>query len=379
MQLAPAQLAGRLALLALGAAALVTGVLGGLGRLGLSVPAPLANATALHGALMIGGFLGTVIGIERAVALGHRIGFVGPLASGIGGLALVAGEVQAGAWLLVFASAVHVAVTTRLALRQVAQHTLMLIPASAAWLVASLLFALGVSAEGMIAWGFDFLLFTIAAERLDMARLVKRKAYAGPLLVAACGAVLVASAWIVVDPRAGGALYGAALIAMAAWFAVFDVARRTVRTHGLGQYAAACILGGYAWLAVAGVAWFGMAALGWPTRDLALHALGLGFVMSMIFGHAPIIAPAVARVKCAFGAWFYLAPAALYASLLVRFVPGFDDAGARAWGGLLNVAALLVFAATMARSIQVGFRIFPRPKRPPPGYVHEHPTRQRPS
>jgi hypothetical protein len=77
-------------------------------------------------------------------------------------------------------------------------------------------------------------------------------------------------------------------------------------------------------------------------------------------------------VKCAFGAWFYLAPAALYASLVVRFVPGFDDAGARAWGGLLNVAALLVFAATMARSIQLGFRIFPQPKRPPPGYVHEH-------
>lgn len=32
-------------------------------------------------------------------------------------------------------------------------------------------------------------------------------------------------------------------------------------------------------------------------------------------------------------------------------------------------------ADIMARPIQIGFRTFPRPKRPPPGYVHEHPAR----
>jgi hypothetical protein len=370
----------RLALLVLGAAALATGVAGGLGRLGFAPPEALGNATALHGMLMIGGFLGTVIGIERAVALGHRIGFIGPLASGLGALALLAGDVRTGSLLLLAASAALVAVTYRLALRQIATHSLMLIPASGAWFVACVLFALGMSPEGVIVWGFDFLLFTIAAERLDMARLARRRPMSGPLLALASLLVLFASAWTVLDAQRGGAAYGIALVAMAAWFAAFDVARRTVRTHGLGQYAAACILGGYAWLAVSGVAWFGTAALGWAARDVALHALALGFVMSMILGHAPIIAPAIARVKCAFGPWFYLAPGALYASLAVRFVAGFDNPGARAVGGVLNVIALVVFAATMARSIQVGFRVFPRPKRPPPGYVPEHPhPRHRPS
>ena len=46
-----------------------------LARLDWSVPATTANATGWHGALMISAFLGTVISLERAVALGRgRIG-----------------------------------------------------------------------------------------------------------------------------------------------------------------------------------------------------------------------------------------------------------------------------------------------------------------
>jgi len=99
----------------------------------------------------------------------------------------------------------------------------------------------------------------------------------------------------VVDPMRGGVLYGVALAAFAVWFGVFDIARRTALTHGLSRYMAVCLLCGYAWLGLAGVAWAGT-AVGCPGRDMALHALGLGFIMSMIMGHAPVILPAVARV-----------------------------------------------------------------------------------
>jgi hypothetical protein len=50
--------------------------------------APLA---ALHGALMVSGFFGTVIALERAVALGHRWAYLGLLSGGLGGFALIAG------------------------------------------------------------------------------------------------------------------------------------------------------------------------------------------------------------------------------------------------------------------------------------------------
>ena len=55
---------------------------------------------------------------------------------------------------------------------------------------------------------------------------------------------------------------------------------------------------------VAGLA--GALAPGHAWRDAAVHALALGFVFAMVFGHAPIIFPAVARVKIPYHPAFYL-------------------------------------------------------------------------
>jgi hypothetical protein len=87
-------------------------------------------------------------------------------------------------------------------------------------------------------------------------------------------------------------------------------------------------------------------ALGLPARDAALHALGLGFLVSMMMGHAPVILPAVARVKLRFGAFFYVPLAALHASLALRLFAGYAGGPARAQGALLNALALALFAAT---------------------------------
>ena len=108
---------------------------------------------------------------------------------------------------------------------------------------------------------------------------------------------------------------------------------------------AVCLLGGYAWLAVGGIAW-AATSLGLPARDVALHALGLGFVVSMMMGHAPVILPAIARVKLLFGFFFYLPLAALHLSLLARFGLGWADPAWRAQGSLFNALSIALFAAT---------------------------------
>ena len=64
----------RLPLLILGFLALFAGVGAGLARLGWTVPEIAATAAALHGPLMICGFFGVVISLERAVAIGRRMG-----------------------------------------------------------------------------------------------------------------------------------------------------------------------------------------------------------------------------------------------------------------------------------------------------------------
>jgi hypothetical protein len=147
-------------------------------------------------------------------------------------------------------------------------------------------------------------------------------------------------------PALGGLVYGLSLVLLALWLGIFDLARRTVRSQGLSRYMAICLLGGYAWLGLAGGAW-AASALGWPARDAALHALGLGFIISMIMGHAPVILPAVARIKLRFSRFFYLPLLALHLSLAWRLGVGAFSSAARTQGGLGNALAIALFAATM--------------------------------
>ena len=335
------------------AASLAAAVLGGLLRAGVYLPtspsAVFGLAAVAHAQLMLSGFFGTVIAIERAVAIKLRWAFGAPLASGSTSFLVLGGHADAAAWLGVAASLAFVAVNLVLVVRQRASHTALLLLGAVAWLVGNLLFAIDRSAASALPWWFTFPVLTIAAERLEMTRLMRRHPWALPSLIAVLVALLSGAALSVAAPAAGGVLFGLSLSALAVWLGRFDIARRTVFAHGLSRYMALCLLAGYMWLGVAGLAWTGM-ALGCPGRDMAFHALGLGFIVSMVMGHAPVILPAVARIKLRFGPWFYIPLAWLHGSLLLRLVGGIGDPAVRRLGAGFNAAALLAFAATLAAS-----------------------------
>ena len=89
------------------------------------------------------------------------------------------------------------------------------------------------------------------------------------------------------------------------------------RTTGLPRYMAACLLAGYVWLLVAGRrsgSSAGSVTAG-PRYDAVLHAIFLGFVMSMIMAHAPVILPAVLRKPLPYRRFLYLPVALLHVSL----------------------------------------------------------------
>ena len=69
--------------------AMLAGVNAALVLVGVWAPAPTARAGDLHGMLMVGGFLATLIALERAVALRHALAFSAPLLLGAGGVALL--------------------------------------------------------------------------------------------------------------------------------------------------------------------------------------------------------------------------------------------------------------------------------------------------
>jgi uncharacterized protein involved in response to NO len=323
---------------------LVAGIVGGLLRAG--VPLPAGHAAAAHAALMIGGFFGTVIAIERAVALRLRWAWLAPATSGAGAWALVIGAHDTGAALIATGAVVFCAASVEVVRRQRAAHTLTLLLAALCGAGAALQAWAGRGGDTvLIAW-FAFLVLTIAAERLEMTRLMRRQptaqaAFGG--IVALLLAAVVAAPWA---PHEGVATFGAALVLLAAWLGRFDVARITVRAAGLPRYMAVGLLAGYAWLGVGGVAWVAV-ALGGHGRDAALHAIGLGFVFSMVMAHAPVILPAVAGVKVRFGAAFYVPLALLHGSLLLRVAEGWADPRVLAVAAALNAAALALFALTL--------------------------------
>jgi hypothetical protein len=154
-------------------------------------------------------------------------------------------------------------------------------------------------------------------------------------------------------PRAGGWLAGAAVAALALWLGRFDLARRTIRHPGLPRFMACCLLSGYVWLLVAGV----LIAATWPQAsgrfyDLALHAFFVGFVFAMIFGHAPVIFPAVLGLPVQFLPTAYVPLAVLHLSLLLRLGADLADWPAgRAWGAGGNALAIGLFLLNTLASL----------------------------
>ncbi|HJV61854.1 MAG TPA: hypothetical protein VJ743_12975 [Albitalea sp.] len=336
-------------LVALVATSLLCGMAGGLLRAGVVLPhaATLVQHAAIaHAALMISGFLGTVISIERAVAVKLKWAFGAPFAASLGGVCWLAGLPDAAIALGIVAAAIFVAVNVVVVRRQRVAHTVVLLLGAVAWLVGNAALARGAGIEGTLPWWFAFLVMTIAAERLEMTRLMRHRPGAQAALFAILGLMLAGALLSGIDVASGGLVYGASLAALAAWLMLFDIARRTVHAHGLSRYMALCLLGGYVWLGVAGFAWAAH-ALGLPARDTALHALGLGFIVSMVMGHAPVILPAVARVKLWFSALFYAPLALLHGSLVLRLAGGAFDVHWRSVGATLNAIAILAFAATV--------------------------------
>ncbi len=339
----------RLPAMAGAAVALLGGLYAALLLLGVPVLAPPSPVEDVHGPVMVFGFAGTLIALERAVALGRRWALLAPASSALGAVVLLAaGPVWPGRLLMVIAGAALLGVYLALWNRQ---RTLALLAQAAgafAWYAAALLWLAALTIPEIVPWLATFVVATIAGERLELAHVVVLGRDAERWFRIALSALVLSATATTVAPVAGTHVFGLSLLAVTAWLAVFDVARRTVRATGLPRYAATGLLTGYAWLALAGLLWAGAGPAHDGARyDATLHAVFLGFVISMIFVHAPVILPAVLRRPLPYHPVLYLPLALLHLSLLVRVVLG-DAAGLEPvwrWAGTVNVLSLLLFAA----------------------------------
>ena len=344
----------RVPLLVAGILVLLVAMWAGLQRLGWALPSPRATWPVNHGLLMVSGFLGTLISLERAVALRRPWTYSAPVITAVGALLLVLGVPgRMGPLLIVVGSAAMVAVYLLIVRMLPAWFNVIMAIGGVFWLVGNLIWAVGLPPAVAALWWQGFLVLTIVGERLELSRVLRLTRQVQALLFAIVGLYVVGLLIVFGSPAVGVRVAGVGLVAMALWLLRYDVARRTVRQKELPRFVAVALLVGYVWLAVGGlIALYAGYTSGGLLYDAFLHAVYLGFVFSMIFGHAPIIFPAVLNLPVRYSPRFYAHLGLLHLSLLLRVGGDLAGMGAlRQWGGLLNVVAVLLFLANTVASV----------------------------
>jgi hypothetical protein len=337
----------RFLLMGLSALSLLVALWTGLMRLGWPLPLGHPTLPFVHGPLMVCGFLGTLIGVERAVAFGQRWPYVVPLLSGVGALGLLAG--LPAAFFMVLSSVGLAIVCAVILHRQKSFAMATMTLGTLLWLVGNGCWLAGWPLARVVPWWMGFLVLTIAGERLEISRLLRLSQWSKLSFALALGLFLAGVLWAPGDFDRGVRMAGAGMIALAAWLLRYDIARRTVHHQELTRFIAVCLLSGYGWLAISGV--FAVClggVMAGPYYDALLHALFLGFIFTMIFAHGPIIFPAIIGRPVPYHPLFYAPVGVLHAALGLR-VAG-DMLGwpaARQWGGLFNAVAILGFLATL--------------------------------
>lgn len=349
---------------------LVAGLIAGLWRLPWDLR--IAGSTApLHGPLMVAGFLGTVIGVERAAALRRPWAWLAPSATGLGALLMLLLATpplmlslraeQAGGLLFAVGALSLCGIFIAVLRRQPTLFNGVMGLGALAFFAANAFLAAGKPIAAAVPGWNAFLLLTIAGERLELGRVLAPKRGTGPLFIALSAVALAGALAAPFALRGADRLLGFAMLVFGLWLATNDVARRTVRMGGVTRYTAVCLLTGYFWLVIAGLSYLAKPGeMVGPHFDATLHAFTVGFVLSMIFGHAPIIVPALTGRAVRFGRHFYLPLALLHASLLMRVAGDHASAAVvRRWGGLLNEIALLLFAVVLVSAVRRGARRAP--------------------
>ncbi|HJQ14617.1 MAG TPA: hypothetical protein VJ830_07725 [Anaerolineales bacterium] len=337
---------------ALAILALLFALWAGLVRMGWQLPS-FPNLSMAHGPLMVSGFLGVLIPLERAVAIRQRWMFAVPAAAGLGWVTLLFLPLVGG-MLLTLASFGALLILGVMVRCEPHLHTVTMFAGVLAWLAGNVLWLLGLPIFQMVNLWVAFLVLTIGGERLELNR-VLRPSTRQLRLFGFLAATLSAGALLsLFQLNWGTRLNGLSLLLLSFWFLRNDLARRNIHhPNALTRYIAFCLFSGFIWLGIGGALQLYLGALYvGPYYDAGLHAVFVGFVISMIFGHAPIIFPAILSVPIRYHPAFYAQLILLHLSLLIRLSGDLTmQLQVRRWGGFLNELAILLFLGMTMYSV----------------------------
>lgn len=313
---------------------LILGIVAGLARAGWANSVP-ANVTHAHGAWMLAGVFLPLIALERAAAIGKPWALLAPCSGLLGNFLWLMGWPQQAQLGYLLGAMGLMILSGQVIRRQCNSSTLTQLLGALLAFLGCLAWQQGVPLVQALHLWSNFLVFTILGERLEFSRWTQGRdsRYAWLTL----GLLLS-----LLPPSLG---WGWLLLSL--WLLRFDLARRTLKGPKLTRRIARVLLAGYVWLGVAGLLKILHPWLPWPGhQDAFLHAFFLGFIMSMVMGHAPIVFPSLLGLPLGCLGVPTLPVIGLHLSLIARIA---SDATPqlfmRDWASLGNALALVSFGA----------------------------------
>jgi hypothetical protein len=336
---------GRLPFVILAMLSLITGLLAGLHRIGWSLA--LGGVSPNHGAIMVGGFLGTLIALEKIIPLKRNILYVFPILSGASVVLFFIGQPVYSVVCLVLASAGLSVVFSMYWIRERSIIYFLMVAGALCWLTGNILLIVINFYPVSLPWWMAFVLLIITAERLELMKFlpvsnIRKIAFGGMLLVFVIGCIISFHG-------VGNYLAALSLVGVSIWLMRHDVVALNLNKQDLPRYVGMALLSGYFALLMSGI--FLPLLTDHPLGyDALVHSFFIGFVFSMIFAHGPIILPGVLGISAKpyhpiFFVWLIL----LHVSWISRVISDITlDMQLRKYAGLVSAMAILGYFLSLA-------------------------------
>lgn len=335
----------RLPFVILAMSCLLVGLWSGLSRIGWDIY--ILPVTAHHGAIMVGGFLGTLISLEKIIPLKNKVLYLIPLASALSVLFFFLELPFAAIESLIISSCGLSVVFILYLIRERSMIYFLMLTGALCWLIGNVLLVTNLFYPLAFPWWVAFALFVIIAERLELMKFLpvskRNKLLAVVLLFCFVSGVLFSFHGI------GNIIGGAALVGIALWLMRYDLIGITIKKTSLPRYVAVALLGGYIALLLTGILFLTFSNQ-WLAYDALVHSFFIGFTFSMIFAHGPIILPGVLGISAKpYHKILYLWLFLLHGSWLIRV---FSDVvvmmEVRRITGIISVVAILGYFITLS-------------------------------
>ncbi len=324
---------------------LIAGIWAGLIRLGWDLP--LTPIAVHHGAIMVGGFLTTLIALEKVIPLKRKPAFFVPVISALSLIMVIPGYFHAGLYFLLAGSVgLFIIHAYYLYLHPRDLSIILMMIGAGCLIVGNAMLVQKQFYPAAFPWWMGFLLFTITAERIELSKFLPVSSKMKYLLLGFMALFLLGV--IIPFHGIGKYLSAVAMICIAVWMLQHDVMRIGLKKAGLTRFSSVALLFANGWLIINGVLLIVMPDTAY-SYDTLVHSFFIGYALAMIFAHGPIILPGVLGITSkpyhpVLYGWLFL----VQGSLLLRLIA--DSLISTEWrkiSGILTGAGILLYFVSL--------------------------------